>query len=274
MTPKSAPDQSQAIALARTGRTAGKLVYAIEADSVNDARDPRWITLAYRSIEIVIALIGLSVTLPIMLLEAIIIRLDSPGPALFFQRRVARSKKMRGSELLNNPDILPPGDAFDPDKYYYVPRTFTFIKFRTMYYDAKTRFPELYRYQYTTQESFLNNYYKLEDDPRVTRAGRWLRRLTVDEFPNFWHVLTGSVGLVGPRPELPEYLPYYTPDQMRKFVVRPGITGLAQTNGRSLLTIGDIIAWDLKYVDSRSVLLDIQIILRTIWLVLTRRGAF
>jgi lipopolysaccharide/colanic/teichoic acid biosynthesis glycosyltransferase len=209
-----------------------------------------------------------------MLIEAAIIRLDSPGPVLFLQKRVGRSRIMRGSELIGRSDIATPAGMFEPAKLYLVPTTFTFVKFRTMYYDARERFPELYQYQFSNQADFLNARYKLETDPRITRVGVWLRRLTVDEFPNFWNVLTGNVSLVGPRPELPEYVQFYKPDQMEKFLVRPGITGLAQTNGRSLLTIGSIIEWDLKYIRQRSVFLDLRILLTTVWLVLTRRGAF
>jgi len=228
----------------------------------------------YRAFEWSVALSALIVTLPIMLAEALIIRLDSPGPVLFFQRRVGRSKIMSGKDLIGRTDIVSPNGKFDPDKQYFVPTTFMFVKFRTMYADARERFPDLYRYRYASQNEFLSAYYKLETDPRITKAGTWLRRLTIDEFPNFWNVLTGNVSLVGPRPELPAYLPFYTAEQMLKFSVRPGITGLAQTNGRSLLTIGEILEWDVRYVREKSVSLDLRILLTTLWLVLTRRGAF
>lgn len=229
---------------------------------------------AYRAFEFAAALAALVVLMPVMLVEALIVRLDSPGPVLFFQQRVGRSKRVRGAELAGRSDVVSPTGRFEPDRYYLVPQTFTFVKFRTMYADARQRFPELYRYQYANQAEFLASHHKLEDDPRITRAGAWLRRLTVDEFPNFFNVLIGEVALVGPRPELPQYLPYYTAEQMRKFSVLPGITGYAQTNGRGLLTIGQVIEWDLRYVEERSVMLDLKILLSTIRLVLTRRGAF
>lgn len=228
----------------------------------------------YRALELTIAFVALLLTLPIMLAEAVIIRLDSPGPVLFFQRRVGRSRIMAGEDLIGRSDIVAASGCFEPGKRYYVPTTFVFVKFRTMYYDARERFPELYRYQFGSPENFRNAFYKPEADPRVTRAGFWLRRLTVDEFPNFWNVLKGNVRLVGPRPELPFYLPYYSAEEMRKFTVSPGITGLAQTNGRSLLTIGEILDWDLRYVRQRSIALDVKILFTTIWLVLIRRGAF
>lgn len=250
---------------------AGSKLVAIE-----DVGTPRLSvsTGLYRIFEFAVALAALVVSLPIMVVEAVIIRLDSPGPVLFFQQRLGRSRRVRGSELAHRGDVVSATGRFDPDRFYLVPETFTFVKFRTMYADAKDRFPELYRYRYASHAEFMASHHKLEDDPRVTRAGTWLRRLTVDELPNFLNVLTGRVALVGPRPELPQYLPYYSPAELRKFSVRPGITGLAQTNGRGLLTIGQVIEWDLRYVDGRSVMLDLRILAATIRLVLTRRGAF
>lgn len=256
-----------------TGPVPQRPLYAIETGSVAEP-DRSFARLCYRVFEWFLGAVALVVTSPIMALQAIIIRLDSPGPALFFQRRHARSRIMRGSELVGRTDIVSPSGFFEPDRLYYVPTTFTFVKFRTMYHDAQQRFPERYRYEFDSHEAFLATYSKVEDDPRITHAGRWLRRLTVDEFPNFWHVVTGEVALVGPRPENPVYLPYYSPDEMRKFTVRPGITGLAQINGRGNLNIAQTLYWDLKYVAERSVWLDLKIIALTLWLVLTRRGAF
>jgi lipopolysaccharide/colanic/teichoic acid biosynthesis glycosyltransferase len=108
----------------------------------------------------------------------------------------------------------------------------------------------------------------------VTRAGRWLRKSTLDELPNFWNIVAGNIGLVGPRPENPAFLPYYSAQDMRKFTVRPGITGLAVINGRGKLSIGGQIEWDLTYVRERSVMLDLKVIFATAWMVLVRRGAF
>jgi lipopolysaccharide/colanic/teichoic acid biosynthesis glycosyltransferase len=101
-----------------------------------------------------------------------------------------------------------------------------------------------------------------------------LRRLSLDELPNLWSVVIGEMSLVGPRPEAPEVLQYYTPEEMTKFTFRPGITGLAQISGRGLLNWGETLALDLEYVRTRSVALDLKIILLTIWRVLTRHGAF
>lgn len=227
----------------------------------------------YRGFEIVVALVGLTIGLPFMLLEAMLIRLDSPGPALFFQTRVACSAMVRGRDLAGRGDLIAPPGGYQPGTLYYVPDYFRFIKFRTMYYDAKSRFPELYAYKFDPAE-FRNRYFKNEDDPRVTRIGQMLRKLTLDELPNLWCVLVGDMRLVGPRPELPEIPQYYTADEMYKFACKPGITGLAQINGRGLLNWGETLAWDLEYVRTRSVGLDLKIIVLTLWYVIVRRGAF
>ena len=142
-----------------------------------------------------------------------------------------------------------------------------------MYHDARTRFPAYYAYRFT-RENFHSQFPTIQYDPRVTRAGRLLRQLSLDELPNLWSVVTGDMSLVGPRPEAPEVLQYYTAEEMIKFTLRPGITGLAQTCGRGLLDWGETLALDLQYVRTRSVALDLKIILLTIKRVITRHGAF
>lgn len=253
--------------------TAAHPLIAIEVDP-NAPRENVVATALYRAFEFTAALLALVVSLPIIVLEAIYIRLDSPGPALFFQQRYGRSRIVRGSELVGRTDIMPATGRFEPDKLYHVPTIFRFVKFRTMYVDARERYPELYRYEFESHEAFRAAYYKLDNDPRVTRAGRWLRKSTLDELPNFWNVVTGKIALVGPRPENPVYLPYYSAEEMAKFTVRPGITGLAVINGRGELPIGGQIDWDLAYVRQRSVLLDLKTLFATAWMVVTRRGAF
>ncbi|MBN9657917.1 MAG: sugar transferase [Acidobacteria bacterium] len=197
-----------------------------------------------RIVESVVAAIGLVVTAPIMLLLALLIRLDSPGPALFRQKRVGKGGRL-----------------------------FTFVKFRTYYVDAKERFPEMYAYQYTP-EQIEQLHFKIPNDQRATRMGRWLRKTTLDELPNLINVLLGDVALCGPRPEIPEMLPYYRPHELAKFAVRPGITGLAQISGRGRLSFRDTVSHDLDYVAGRSLSLDFKIIIRTIVLIVLRDGAF
>jgi lipopolysaccharide/colanic/teichoic acid biosynthesis glycosyltransferase len=246
---------------------------AIEADPLA-RRDHPLAAACYRVFEVCLAAVAMLAALPVMLAVAAVVRLDSPGPALFFQTRCGRSRLMRGADLLGRTDVRPVAGRFDPDKLYHVPTTFRFVKFRTMHDDARVRFPHLYLHQYSTLEAFHAGHYKLQDDPRVTRAGRFLRKTTLDELPNFWNVITGKVALVGPRPETANFLAYYSAEEMLKFTVRPGITGLAQISGRSNLTIGEVLAWDLRYVRERSISLDFRVIFVTAWLVLIQRGAF
>lgn len=227
----------------------------------------------YRLFEIVLAAVALVLALPVMLVEALLIRLDSPGPVLFFHKRPGRSVVMRGAELVGRTDLQPPPGGFDPEQLYYVPSYFTLVKFRTMYRDSRVRFPQYYAYDFTS-EDFHRSFGTHQGDPRVTRIGRILRQLSVDELPNLWCVLVGDMRLVGPRPEAPEVLKYYTREEMYKLACKPGITGLAQINGRGLLNWGQTLAWDLHYVRTRTVRLDLRIILTTLRNVLLRRGAF
>ena len=227
----------------------------------------------YHGIEIVIGVVAFLVSLPIMLVVAVIIKLDSPGPVLFFQKRCGRSTLRAGRDIMADDRYVILDPHFSPEKKYWVPKTFTFVKFRTMYVDARERFPQLYNYDYS-QEEIQRIAFKVPDDPRVTKAGEWLRKSTLDELPNFWNVITGDMRLVGPRPELFEMLHNYRPDQMTKFTVPPGITGFPQINGRGRLSFQDTVAFDLEYVRRRSVLLDVKVIVLTVWKVITKDGAF
>jgi lipopolysaccharide/colanic/teichoic acid biosynthesis glycosyltransferase len=184
------------------------------------------------------------IALPPMLLVAVLIRLDSDGPILFRQTRVGQFG-----------------------------RPFTFYKFRTMWVDARERFPELYSYVYTDQQ-IKTMYFKLIDDPRLTPFGRALRKTSLDELPNLINVIRGEMSLVGPRPEIPEMLPYYDTHQLRKFSLKPGITGIAQVSGRGLLTFQETIAADLQHCEQRSPWFDVLILLRTMKCVALRIGAF
>jgi lipopolysaccharide/colanic/teichoic acid biosynthesis glycosyltransferase len=201
---------------------------------------PFWL----RCIEIAVSLGVLIVASPIMVFEALIIRLGTPGPALFIQTRL--------------------GANFKP---------FKFVKFRTFYDDARERFPELYAYKYTEAEMETHKI-KGENDPRVTPQGRWLRRLSIDELPNFWNVLMGDMALVGPRPEIPELLPYYKGEMLEKFLVRQGVTGLAQISGRGRLTFYETAMYDVEYARKRSFAFDLKILFTTARLILRDRGAF
>ena len=201
-------------------------------------------SVLYRMFECAVALSVLVLTAPLCLVLALLVRLDSPGPVLFFQTRLGRGAK-----------------------------PFRFVKFRTMLVDARERYPELYRYKYTPEQIQVMRF-KVENDPRVTRFGGWLRKTSLDELPNFWNVLTGDMALVGPRPEIPEMLPYYSGEGVLKFSVKPGVTGFAQTAGRGHLSFRETARLDVEYAKTRSVLVDFKVMLKTLAMVALGHGAF
>jgi exopolysaccharide biosynthesis polyprenyl glycosylphosphotransferase len=178
--------------------------------------------------------------LPVLAVIALLVRLDSPGPILFRQNRVGA----QGVE-------------------------FSMLKFRTMVVDAEKRLADL-----TTGHAVNSMMFKLKDDPRVTRVGAFLRRYSLDELPQLFNVLAGTMSLVGPRPPLPREVALYEPDAVRRLRVRPGLTGLWQVSGRSNLTWDESLRLDLWYVDNWSLVLDLQILFRTLRAVLRGAGAY
>jgi exopolysaccharide biosynthesis polyprenyl glycosylphosphotransferase len=187
-----------------------------------------------------IALALLFLLFPLMLVVSLLIKADSPGPVFFTQRRVG----LNGT-------------------------TFPIYKFRTMSVDAEARQAEL-----QAMNEMAGPLFKMKNDPRVTRVGRWLRLTSLDELPQLFNVLRGDMSLVGPRPPIVAEVEQFEPWQLEKFRVRPGITGLWQTSGRSRInTTEGMVALDLQYIESWSNLLDLQILLKTPWVVATCRGA-
>lgn len=223
-----------------------------------------------RPMDIIVSSILMLLFLPLMIVIGVIIRLDSPGPALFFQTRLGRDRRRRS----NRGEVPSKGAGLvERRARELASRPFQFVKFRTMHVDARARFPELYEYQYSERE-IRTMKFKLDDDPRLTRVGVWLRKSSLDELPNLWSVFAGRITLVGPRPEIPEMSPYYTAAQRRKFQVTPGVTGLAQVCGRGRLSFQETVAYDLEYVEKRSLRLNLSILWRTFIAVIRCRGAF
>lgn len=190
----------------------------------------------------VLAAIGMLLIAPILLGVAIAVKLDSPGPAFFRQTRIGRGG-----------------------------RPFTFWKFRGMYVDAKKRFPELYDYRYSA-EQLQNLRFHPGEDPRVTRVGVFIRRTSLDELPNLLNVVTGDMSLVGPRPEIPELIPYYGRAAKTVLSVKPGITSLAKLIGRDNITFQETLELDLRYIHERSLRKDLGILFGTVWMILTGRS--
>lgn len=194
-----------------------------------------------RCIDIGIATVVLTVMAIPMALIAVIVRMDSPGPSFYRQRRVGRDG-----------------------------RVFMLTKFRCMIENADEQRAEL-----MAMHDYMDpRLFKLRDDPRLTGAGRWLRRLSLDELPQFVHILRGEMSVVGPRPQLPEEVETYEDWHRQRLLVTPGLTGLWQINGRSDLTFDEMVRLDLYYAEHWSPWLDLKILLRTIPAVLTGRGAY
>ncbi len=192
-----------------------------------------------RGIDVLGAAVGLVVAAPLIGLSGLAIWLDDRGPIFFRQIRCG----------LNG-------------------RTFTMLKLRTMCVDAEARKADLAELNECEGPVF-----KCREDPRVTRVGRILRQLSLDELPQLWNVLRGDMSLVGPRPPVPEEVIQYQTFERRRLSMRPGITCLWQVSGRSNISFDRWVRLDVRYIDSWSLLLDIQILLRTIPAVLKRDGA-
>jgi exopolysaccharide biosynthesis polyprenyl glycosylphosphotransferase len=193
-----------------------------------------------RAFDLVGAALGIVLLAPVLGLVALAIRLDDGGPVLFRQTRVGR------------------GGA-----------PFSMCKFRTMCVDAEQRLADL-----RMGNDGAGPLFKLHDDPRVTRVGRFLRRTSLDELPQLWNVLVGTMSLVGPRPALPSEVERYRDFDDRRLLVTPGLTGLWQVSGRSDLDWAEGVRLDQYYVENWSFLHDIVILARTVPAVLRSRGAY
>ncbi|GIV16762.1 MAG: multidrug MFS transporter [Armatimonadota bacterium] len=201
---------------------------------------PRSYRLAKRALDVVVASIGLILLAPLMLLIAIAIKLDSPGPVLFRQVRIGKGGK-----------------------------PFWFIKFRSMVKNAE----QIKRELIPKNEVRGGPVFKMRNDPRVTRVGRFLRRYSLDELPQLIHVLHGEMSLVGPRPPLPSEVASYGEWEMRRLSVTPGLTCLWQISGRSDIGFREWVELDHIYIDTMSFWTDLKILLFTVPAVITGKGA-
>ncbi len=195
--------------------------------------------LVKRVFDILAAGIALLTASPVLLIAAVLVRLSSRGPVFFRQKRSG----MNG-------------------------RIFTLYKFRTMVRNA-----EELKSQLAGRNEMDGPVFKIRDDPRVTRVGRWLRRLSIDELPQLYNVLRGDMSIVGPRPPVPNEVERYERRHRRRLSMRPGITCIWQVSGRSNVGFRRWMEMDLTYIDNWSLLLDLKIILKTIPAVLGSRGA-
>jgi len=193
-----------------------------------------------RAFDIFLSFLALVLMLPLMGILALVILLDDGSPVLFRQKRVGENGRL-----------------------------FEILKFRTMVRNA-----ENLQIQVEKQDTNGNLIHKTKDDPRVTRSGHFLRRFSLDELPQLFNILAGTMSIVGPRPEMPYLVDRYQPWQRKRFAVPPGLTGWWQVNGRSDKPMHLHTEDDLYYIQNYSIWLDLQIIVRTIWVVLIGRGSY
>jgi exopolysaccharide biosynthesis polyprenyl glycosylphosphotransferase len=193
-----------------------------------------------RAFDLLVGGLGVLVISPLMLLIAVAITLDSPGPVFYRQRRVGKDG-----------------------------REFMIYKFRSMHPDAERQLVAL-----RGQNEASGPLFKMKRDPRVTRVGRLLRRLSLDELPQLFNVIKGEMSLVGPRPPVPQEVAQYEDWQHGRLRAVPGITGLWQVSGRSDVSFHDMVRLDLHYIRNWSLAMDLEILIRTVPAVLTSRGAY
>jgi lipopolysaccharide/colanic/teichoic acid biosynthesis glycosyltransferase len=200
-----------------------------------------------RLLDLTLAAVGLVVLSPLLVVLWIAVRLSSPGPAVFRQQRLGRAQ-----------------------------RPFTMYKFRSMHTGNSDAIHRAYVHQLLTEDEpptgENHGLYKLDDDPRVTRLGDWLRRTSLDELPQLVNVVRGDMSLVGPRPVLAWEAEMFSAAERTRFHARPGLTGLWQVSGRNRLSMRQALELDVEYVRRQSLWLDLSILVRTVPAQL-RRGA-
>lgn len=219
-----------------------------------------------RLIDIVVSVAVLIVLAPLMLLITILIRLDSPGPAIFAQERVG--SRVRGKGDVRSWEMT----------------EFTVYKFRTMYQNASSDKHKAFvqaliqkddRALDKLQEGKAEgaSKYKMVNDNRITRVGAFLRKTSLDELPQFWNVLRGDMTLVGPRPPIAYEVEMYSAKHLERLAAKPGLTGVWQVTSRSAVDFDGMVALDVWYIEHQSLWLDVKILFQTPVAVLSRKGA-
>lgn len=218
-----------------------------------------------RVMDIIMAVATQIILLPFLMCIATLIKLDSPGPVFFVQRRVGARRRSE--------------DGYT----WWEPYAFDFYKFRTMRTDVDQELHRQFMQAYIAgdEESMYAlqpdpgaaTAFKLAGDARITRVGRFLRKTSLDELPQFWNVIKGEMSLVGPRPAIPYEVEMYSTEHMQRLATIPGITGLWQVSGRSELSFDEAVRLDLEYIERQSLWLDMKIMLLTVVAVASGRGA-
>jgi exopolysaccharide biosynthesis polyprenyl glycosylphosphotransferase len=207
---------------------------------VEPVRRAGWRAVAKRSFDVFVSGSALVACSPLLLAVAVAVKLDSRGTALFRQERVGQGG-----------------------------RRFPVLKFRTMFAESDAQVVHL-----ADRNEADGPLFKMRNDPRVTRVGRVLRKLSIDELPQLWNVVRGDMSLVGPRPALAREMRHWSAELHNRLTVKPGITGMWQVSGRSDSSFDEYVRWDLYYVDNWSLLTDIAIVAKTVPTVLFGRGAY
>ena len=196
--------------------------------------------VAKRFFDIVLSLCGLVILSPLFLITAVAIRLDSKGPAFYSQKRIGKNGK--------------------PFKMY---------KFRSMCKNAENLQDDLMKYNEMDGPVF-----KIKGDPRITKVGKFIRKYSIDELPQLLNIVKGDMSIVGPRPPLVREVEQYNSYQMQRLLVTPGLTCFWQAYGRSDLSFDDWVDMDMKYIKRRNIFLDIKLIVKTVFAVIFKRGAY
>lgn len=219
--------------------------------------------ISKRVIDFVIALVLLVSLSPLMILIAVAIKLYSPGPIFFSQERVGAKRQGRGKAA------------------YWKKTTFSCYKFRTMHINADHAIHEAYvkaliennHEQMDALQGEATQVRKLVRDTRITRPGKFLRKLSLDELPQLWNVIRGDMSLVGPRPAIPYEVEMYKYWYLRRLEAQPGITGFQQVTARSAADFDQQVLLDIQYIEHQSFWLDLKIIFKTPLVILSARGA-
>jgi lipopolysaccharide/colanic/teichoic acid biosynthesis glycosyltransferase len=217
-----------------------------------------------RIIDFILAALLLVIVSPLMILIALIIVLNSPGPVIFMQKRVGAKRQSYGKHL------------------YWKRENFTCYKFRTMKMNSDPYIHKAYvkalmendEVQMTALQGAPTQPRKLVNDSRITPVGKLLRKLSLDELPQLWNVLRGDMSMVGPRPAIPYEVDMYKPRHLRRLEAQPGITGLQQVKARSAVDFDQQVELDIEYIENQSLWLDSKIILMTPLVVLSAKGAY
>ncbi|WP_058301291.1 sugar transferase [Gorillibacterium timonense] len=204
------------------------------------ARERMYLMLK-RTMDVMGGMLGILLALPVLVLIALLIKLEDPQGGVFFrQTRVGKNGK-----------------------------EFQMFKFRSMVSDAEKRLADLLK-----QNEIQGNMFKMKNDPRITRVGRVIRKMSLDELPQLWNVVKGDMSLVGPRPPLPREVKDYTVYHRQRLQVTPGCTGLWQVSGRNSLSFEQMVELDLTYIRKRSIWMDLSLIARTVKEIFASKSAF